>query len=272
MAVDTLPTFENGHVPMDLGELKSKAVVSSTELISSENTQLPVKDPRINDAPQLEAKSEWYYFQSHLTSTISEDPHHTIIVCIFRNSPEDSTEDHSWAVIYAILDWRTQKYTTYSKVTPMVPENAAKFLKGRHTMLSQTIQGLIDSVPKSEQGGPFEPDALFTKPVTIRQSADGEGPAIQLDWDDGAFLVGENGTYHLKVPEIELDIHVQATRPMMLHGNDGVTLKDERVSTVSATLASYELTVCSMRCSTTVGRAQKSGESTRETRYSVQLG
>lgn len=219
----------SGGIPVLKMNGASSSFVDKTHSINrSDLTTLPT-DPRINDAPQLQSKLEWYYFQSHLTSTISEDPDHTVIVCIFRHSPEDATADHTWAVIYATLDWRTQKYTTYSKVPPRVPEYAARVIEGSHSLLSTTIQNMVDAGPNSEDGAPFTPDTLFTNPMQIRQSAKGEGPAIQLDWDNGAFLVGENGSYHLKVPEIELDIQVRATRPMMLHGNDGVTHKDDKV-------------------------------------------
>ncbi|KID81272.1 Terpenoid synthase [Metarhizium guizhouense ARSEF 977] len=232
MATDTSPSFHDGCFFKDIPVLKNNSVWSSSSSndhsINWDDVPLWLTDPRINDAPRLESKSEWYYFQSHLTSTISEDPHHTVIVCIFRHSPDDSAADHSWAVIYATLDWRTQKYTTYAKVPPGVPTYAAKVIEGSHSLLSTTIQDMVDSCPNCEDGAPFTPDMLFTNPVQIRQSAEGEGPAIQLDWDNGAFLVGENGSYHLKIPEIELDIQVHATGPMMLHGNDGVTLKGDK--------------------------------------------
>lgn len=229
MATFASPSLIGGTLHKELPSWKVNGIQTPPEYDAESAHQerasaVSLVDPRIDDKPQLESKTEWYYFQSHITSEISEDPRYTVIVCIFRHLP-DGDKGHSWAVIYAVLDWRTHKYTTYSKMPAGVPAGVATMMKTSHPRLSSIIQDLVDTGP-SDEGAPFLPDIPFTNPVKIRQS---DGPALQLDWDDGAFIVGENGSYHLKVPEIELDIHLRATRPVMLHGYDGVTRKDDEV-------------------------------------------
>ena len=54
--------------------------------------------------------------------------------------------------------------------------------------------------------------------------------------------MGENGSYHLKVPEIDLDIRVDANGPMLLHGYDGVTLKSDKVRAMNPYLPALTLT------------------------------
>lgn len=223
------PSLLDGNFHKILPSWNTNGVLSSpetlTERLQHEQTSaVALADPRIDDRPQLGSKTEWYYFQAHLTSEISDEPLHTVFVCIFRHSP-DGDKGHCWAVVYAVLDWRTQKYAAYSKVPNGVPAGVARMMETSHPRLSSIIQDLVDTGPSTD-GTPFLPDTPFTSNVEIRQS---EGPALQLDWDNGAFIVGENGSYHLKVPEIELDIQLQATRPVMLHGYDGVTCKDDTV-------------------------------------------
>ena len=198
-------------------------------------TLVPTTDPRIDDAPQLGSYMEWYYLQAHIrdgSSTISEDPRHSVFVCVFRQTADtelEPTVDHNWAVIYATLDWETQKYVTYSKVPPSTPKYLSKSLEGNHSALSKAIQNMVNGGPNGKDVPSFAPDELFSNPLQIRQHAKGEGPALHLDWDNGASLAGENGSYHLKVPEIELDIQVHASKPMMLHGHNGETLENKKV-------------------------------------------
>ncbi|KAJ4165750.1 hypothetical protein LMH87_007370 [Akanthomyces muscarius] len=227
MGVIVSPSLLDGNFHKILPSWNTNGVLSSpetlTESLQHEQTSaVALADPRIDDRPQLGSRTEWYYFQAHLTSEISDEPLHTVFVCIFRHSPHGD-KGHCWAVVYAVLDWRTQKYAAYSKVPNGVPAGVARMMETSHPRLSSIIQDLVDTGPSTD-GTPFLPDTPFTSNVEIRQS---EGPALQLDWDNGAFIVGENGSYHLKVPEIELDIQLQATRPMMLHGYDGVTCKDD---------------------------------------------
>ncbi|RSL37880.1 hypothetical protein CEP53_015401 [Fusarium sp. AF-6] len=161
---------------------------------------------------------------------MSEDPSHTVIVSVFRHlaDPEiESTREHNWAVIYATLDWKTQKYNTYSKVPTSSPKYISKSLEANRTGLSKTIQAMLDAGPNCKDVPAFAPDGLFSSPVQIHLPRGDDGPALHLSWDDGAFLIGENGSYHLNVPEIELDIWIDATKPMMLHGHDGETLHDK---------------------------------------------
>ncbi|KAF5253098.1 hypothetical protein FANTH_1929 [Fusarium anthophilum] len=191
-------------------------------------------DPRVTDKPQLDAKTEWYYIQSHLQDAMSTDkcsePSHTVIVCLFRQSADfemdSTTREHNWAVIYATLDWKTKKYNTYSKVPSSLPKHLSKAMEGKHTGLSKTIQNMLQAGPNCKDVPSFIPDDLLSSPVQVHQHKD-DGPALYLEWDNGAVLVGENGSYHLKVPEIELEIQVKATRPVMLHGHDGETLNDK---------------------------------------------
>lgn len=200
-----------------------------------ENVPVTTRDPRIDDTPQLQAKTEWYYLQAHLrdaSSDPSSDPSDTIIVCIFRQQSDaelDPTQEHTWAVIYAHLDWKTQKYTTHSKVPPNMPKYALKSLEENQSLLSKTIRNMINSGPKGGDSPAFAPDGIFTQNVQIRPSAGEGSPALCLDWDNGASLSGENGSYHLKVPEIDLDIQVNSIKPVLLHGDNGVTLSSDKI-------------------------------------------
>lgn len=217
----------------------------SIQAVEPEEVPILITDPRINDAPQLESTTEWYYLQAHLqngSSTSSDDPEHTVFVCLFRQSTENELEsatEHNWGVIYATLDWQTQKYATYSRVPPTMPKYASKSLEGNHSPLSEAIRTMINAGPKSEDIAAFIPDGIFSSPVQICQSADGKGPALHLEWDNGAYLIGENGSYRLKVPQIELDIQVHASRPIMLHGNNGETLNDKKVCILAAIYHKY---------------------------------
>ncbi|VUC23521.1 unnamed protein product [Clonostachys rosea] len=196
------------------------------------------KDPRINDAPQLDAAAEWYYIQTHLRdghSSESDDPSHTVIVCLFRQvaDPElDPTREHNWAAIYATLDWKTQEYTTVSKVPASAPLYLAKSLGENPTGIGKKCQTMLKSGPICRDVPAFAPDGLFSSPMQIHHSKKGsDDPALHLEWDNGASLVGENGSYHLKVPEIDLDIQVQPDKPMMLHGDGGQTLDEDKEGT-----------------------------------------
>lgn len=264
MSILASPSRVNGISHEHLPAWKTNGVLSSpldSAESSQQHTPTSIVDPRIDDKPQLDSKTEWWYFQSHLTNEISEDPSHTVIVCVFRHLFDGAKNDHTWAVIYAALDWKTQKYTTYSKVPYGLTSNIAKMMETSHPLLSSIIKDLVNTGPDGKDA-PFHPDKLLSKPVAIRQS---EGPAIQLDWDDGAFIVGENGCYHLKVPELELDIRLRATRPLMLHGYDGVTVKDNKVCITSYnSRPSYLYT--SSPCFITAGLALQWWESTREPR------
>jgi geranylgeranyl pyrophosphate synthase/predicted secreted hydrolase len=232
----TSPSLVKGAFTKTLPNIKinggGSRSVTPSPIATSFRTKSAPTDPRITDAPQLQAKTEWWYLQSHLTSGISDDPRHTVIVCVFRHKPDDPAGEDGWAVIYGTIDWMTHEYKTYSKVPKGMAGRAAQSMADTHSLLSRTIQKLVDTGPGgASEGAAFLPDALFDEVVKIRKPAEGwaPGPALQLDWDRGASLVGENGAYHLKVPEIQLDIQVQATSPMLLHGYDGVTLKgDER--------------------------------------------
>jgi hypothetical protein len=175
----------------------------SIQAVEPEDVPIPVTDTRINDAPQLESTTEWYYLQAHLRNgslTSSDDPQHTVFVCLFRQSADnelESTVEHNWGVIYATLDWQTQKYATYSRVPPSMPRYAAKSLEGNHSPLSEAIRTMINAGPKSGDIAPFIPDELFNNPVQICQSSNSKSLAFHLEWDDGAYLIGESGSYCL---------------------------------------------------------------------------
>ncbi|KAF5579129.1 geranylgeranyl diphosphate synthase [Fusarium pseudocircinatum] len=234
---DRLPFVQRGYQ----AETKVTSVSSVSIAPGSDISERAVTDysdlsmdPRVTDKPQLDAKTEWYYIQSHLhdaTSTDkSGDPSHTVIVCLFRQSADNEidsmTREHNWAVIYATLDWKTKQYNTYSKVPSSLPKHLSKAMEGKHTGLSKTIQSMLQAGPNCKDVPSFIPDDLLSSPVQVHQHKD-DGPALHLEWDNGAILLGENGSYHLKVPEIELEIQVNATRPVMLHGHDGETLNDK---------------------------------------------
>ncbi|KAF4332837.1 geranylgeranyl diphosphate synthase [Fusarium beomiforme] len=236
--------ISSGHngLPLAVQEYQGETEVTSLTYVNILPDALPrdvpdcsnlYMDPRINDEPQLGAKTEWYYIQAHLhdgNCTKSGDPSHTVIVCVFRQLADielESTREHNWAVIYATLDWKTQQYNTYSKLPASLPKYFVKSLEGKNTGLSKTIQSMLQAGPNCKDVPLFIPDDLLSSPVQIHQHKEGDGPALHLDWDNGAILMGENGSYHLKVPEIELDIQVHATKPVMLHGHDGETLNDK---------------------------------------------
>lgn len=206
-------------------------------LNSPQYAPIPETDSRINDAPQLDAKAEWYYIQTHLrdgNSSTSDDPSHTVIVCLFRQTadPElDSTRKHNWAAIYATLDWKTQEYATVSKLPASAPLYLAKSLGENPTGLGKKFQAMLKSGPMCQDVPAFQPDGLFSSPMEIHHSKGSEDPALHLEWDNGASLVGENGSYHLKVPEIDLDIQVHPEKPMMLHGDGGQTLDEDKKGT-----------------------------------------
>ncbi|KAI1691470.1 hypothetical protein Ddc_24208 [Ditylenchus destructor] len=244
-------TLSSGHDSLQFGPQahKAKAKVTSissvTILPDSDTfgrgvTDCPDRymDPRITDKPQLGAKTEWYYIQTHLHGAMSakksEDPSHTVIVCIFRqaadNELDSKTREHNWAVIYATLDWKTRKYSTYSKVPSNLPKHLLKSLQGKHTGLSKTIKSMLQAGPNCKDVPLFIPDDLLSSPVQVHQHDEGAGPALHLEWDNGAILFGENGSYHLKVPEIKLEIQVHATKRVMLHGHDGETLNDKTLA------------------------------------------
>jgi hypothetical protein len=269
MALVNLPTFFAGHSLNDEPVLKTDIGLSSpldkAQSTHLENAPITARDPRINDAPQLGSTTEWYYLQAHLddgSAETSGEPSHTVVVCLFRQmtDPEiDPTSQHNWAVVYAHLDWKTKKYTTHCKVPPTMPTYAMKSLEGNQSLLSKTIRDMINNGPKGGEQPAFVPDELFTNTVQIRPSVEGESPALGLDWDNGASLVGQDGTYHLKVPELELDIQINATKPIMLHGNDGETLVGDK--TVCPFLRVHQstplTTVRSLPCSTTAGHAAR---------------
>ncbi|KAI9374418.1 isoprenoid synthase domain-containing protein [Aspergillus egyptiacus] len=194
---------------------------------------VPVMDHRICDAPQLASKVEWYYLQAHLREPGSPtvvDPRHTVVVCLFRMAKDtgpDSPPAHDWAVIYMTLDWVTKEHATYSKLPDSMPEYILGTLEAQSSTLSQSIRAMFDRGSKDNGASSLAPDQPFVSPVKIHESAPGQGPALHLDWDDGASLIGENGSYHLKVPEIELDVQVHATKPLLLHGTDGETSSEK---------------------------------------------
>lgn len=201
------------------------------------------RDPRIDDTPRLDAKTEWYYVQAHLydgAAVSSGDPSHTIIVCLFRHQSDlelEPTRSHDWAVIYATLDWETTAYKTYSKVPSSMPKYVLKSLEDSDDGISKAVKTMLKAGPSCKDVPSFMPDGLLSSPVQVKSSLRHDDPALNLVWDDGASLVGNNGEYHLKVPEIGLDIESRATRPMMLHGNHGETLSDNSVRTMSLFLA-----------------------------------
>ncbi|KAG4258851.1 geranylgeranyl pyrophosphate synthetase [Fusarium proliferatum] len=235
---DSLPFVPQKHkAETKVTPIHSVTILPDSDTFGRDVTDCPDRymDPRITDKPQLGAKTEWYYIQTHLHGAMSTnksgDPSHTVIVCLFRQAADieldSKTREHNWAVVYATLDWKTRKYNTYSKVPSNLPKHLLKSLQGKHTGLSKAIQSMLEAGPNCKDVPLFIPDDLLSSPVQVHQHDKGVGPALHLEWDNGAILFGENGSYHLKVPEIELEIQVHATKPVMLHGHDGETLNDK---------------------------------------------
>lgn len=181
-------------------------------------------DLSVHDLPHASSCTEWWYYNTHLTSTSGRE--YSAFVTFFRvlkyvDKEHDNKKYYAHALSWAISDLETGAYFQDSLLDKDSPKMIKKMLERPGEVEDPVLRRAMTEV--LEKGHVPLPDRMFNDKEGFPKCSERE---LSMDFEDGQLTKDTSGRYRLKarLPDgsAGLELMFDPSKPAVRHGLNGV--------------------------------------------------